>query len=311
MPDDVLERAARAPDSVERYGPRPLHVVDVYRPRPLAPVPASAVPAAAGAAADARAGAASAAFAAGVVRGAGAPDARVVLLVHGGFWRARYDRTHLRPLAEALADRGATVLLPEYRRVGDEDAAWPAPLDDVRASIDWAVHAGLAPAVVAGHSAGGHLAVLAVSPPWIAPGAEWPPRADAPTEALSREAAPADPGPRVVALAGVLDLETAHRVRYSGGAVGELLDADVPGFAERLRDADPLGRPTPSASLLLLHGTADDDVPVAQSRAYAARHPAATLVELEGRSHLDLIDPLSPAFAAVLDALGLSPRSAR
>ena len=59
------------------------------------------------------------------------PADTVVTFVHGGFWRAAYDRTHVRPLARALADDGFAVTLPEYRRVG-AGGGWPTTCDDVR-----------------------------------------------------------------------------------------------------------------------------------------------------------------------------------
>ena len=41
-----------------------------------------------------------------------------VALIHGGFWRERYDRHHLAPLARALADDGFHVANLEYARAG-------------------------------------------------------------------------------------------------------------------------------------------------------------------------------------------------
>ncbi len=242
MPD-LLDQTAREPDSTAAYGSHPAQVVEVYR--------------------------------------ADAPSC-VVLLVHGGYWRARWDRTHLRPMAAALASRGLTVVLPEYRRVGDDGGGWPGALDDVRAAVEWATSVGLAPDVVAGHSAGGHLAV----------------RAHAGERGAGRPG-----GPPVVSLAGLLDLGEAHRAGYSNGAVGELLRVGDPGFADRLAEADPLGLPAPAGGVRLLHGTRDDDVPIGQSRAYARAHPGAVLTELEGADHFDLVDPTSAAFGAVVAAL--------
>jgi hypothetical protein len=56
----------------------------------------------------------------------------------------------------------------------------------------------------------------------------------------------------------------------------------------------------------LVHGTDDDRVPCQMSRDYAAHAAAAgddvVLDELAGRGHFELIDPLSPAWPAVLGA---------
>jgi pimeloyl-ACP methyl ester carboxylesterase len=52
--------------------------------------------------------------------------------------------------------------------------------------------------------------------------------------------------------------------------------------------------------VILVHGTADDRVPVEMSRAF----PAGRLVEIPGAGHFDLIDPDSPAWGTVVEALG-------
>lgn len=74
-----------------------------------------------------------------------------VVLIHGGFWRPEYDRTHLRPMASALP---WPVVSIEYRRIpGDPDVT----IGDVKAAIS-AIRGEF---VVVGHSAGGHLALWA------------------------------------------------------------------------------------------------------------------------------------------------------
>ena len=65
----------------------------------------------------------------------GVPAAMVVLL-HGGFWKTAYDRTHTRPMAEALAEQGLLVVTPEYRRVGPGgEGGWPATGEDVARAL--------------------------------------------------------------------------------------------------------------------------------------------------------------------------------
>jgi acetyl esterase/lipase len=56
------------------------------------------------------------------------------VLLHGGFWRATYDRTHVGPLAVALAGAGFLVCAPEYRRTG-ASGGWPATFDDIAAAV--------------------------------------------------------------------------------------------------------------------------------------------------------------------------------
>ena len=213
-----------------------------------------------------------------------------VVLLHGGFWRQRYDRVHLYPLAEALAETGYRVAVPEYRRVGGS-GGYPETFDDVTAALivarglagDEPGEPGLA---VVGHSAGGQLAVWSQGAAAVAAGA---PRAR-----------------RVVSLAGVLDLAEAHRLGLSGGAVGALLGADQPGFGARLERSDPMAAPPSdelSSATVLLHGSDDGEVPPGFSSRYAATHPGTGLHLFEGMGHYELIDPLGAAWPSLLAAL--------
>lgn len=79
---------------------------------------------------------------------------RRALVLHGGFWRDRYDLSLMDGLCEDLAARGWEAWNAEYRRLGAGGHRWPAMAADVRAAAE------LARAEVAiGHSAGGHLAL--------------------------------------------------------------------------------------------------------------------------------------------------------
>src|SRR5919112_3561609 len=63
------------------------------------------------------------------------PSRGVVVVIHGGFWRARYDASLGRPLATDLAGRGWTAWNLEYRRVGNGGGGAPT-VDDGAAGID-------------------------------------------------------------------------------------------------------------------------------------------------------------------------------
>ena len=92
-----------------------------------------------------------------------------ILFLPGGGWR-RADRT---PLTErygiSLANHGYVCVAGGYRVM--DEARWPAQIQDVKASIRWmranAEMLGIDPSliVVAGKSAGGHLALLAAGTP--------------------------------------------------------------------------------------------------------------------------------------------------
>jgi acetyl esterase/lipase len=143
-PRDVLDRPAPPPTTSVRYGEGREQVVDLWRPvvDPAAPT-------------------------------AGPPDppdrpAPVIGLIHGGFWRAEYDRHHVRPLANALAAAGYAVAAIEYRRTRRRSPGWPGTVEDVRAAltrlpdlVEAAFDRPAGPVLLVGHSAGGHLALRA------------------------------------------------------------------------------------------------------------------------------------------------------
>ncbi len=64
------------------------------------------------------------------------PSRGVVVVVHGGFWRAQYGLDLMDPLAGDLVGRGFAVWNIEYRRVGQDGGGWPGTLVDVGAAID-------------------------------------------------------------------------------------------------------------------------------------------------------------------------------
>ncbi|GAA4708165.1 alpha/beta hydrolase [Pseudonocardia yuanmonensis] len=230
----VLTRPAPEPDEVRAYGEGRDQLIEIYH---------------------------------GGVDAAGLP---VLCLIHGGFWRPAYDRTHLRPLASALRAEGRTVVSVEYRRVpGDPDASTA----DVRAALVLA--AGIGPAVVAGHSAGGHLALWAAT--------------SAPPPGLVA----------TVALAPVTDLGGAHRAGLGDGAVRDFLGAD-PGSRP---DLDPIELASPSVPVTIVHGERDAIVPPVQARGYADVHRRTEVVIVPEAGHFALIDPLSPAWPAVRSRL--------
>lgn len=227
----------------------------------------------------------------------------VVVVVHGGFWRAAYDRTHTGPQAGALAEAGYVVAVPEYRRTGQPGGGWPGTLDDTAAWSD-ALPELLAAAlgdrvdvsrlVLVGHSAGGHLALWAASRHRLPTGSPWH-RATPP------------PVTGVVSLAGVCDLSLAADLRLGNGAVQDFLGGDPSAVPERYAAADPAVLLPAAGRVALVHGQADPDVPACVSRAYAERARAAgaevRLVELPETGHFEPVDPRSSAWPTVLEGI--------
>jgi acetyl esterase/lipase len=215
-----------------------------------------------------------------------------VVLVHGGFWRERYRRELMTPLADDLAARGFAAWNVEYRRVGGA-GGWPWTLTDVAVAVDHL--AVVAPeseldldrVVVVGHSAGGHLAL------WLAGRSLLP--ADAPG------AGPVVHARAVVGQAPVADLTAG--VDLGDGAPRELLGGGPAEVAARYAVADPARLVGHGVPVLLVHGEGDDTVPVDQSRRYrdaaAVAGDETALVALPG-GHMDCIDPGGPLWEAVV-----------
>jgi acetyl esterase/lipase len=216
---------------------------------------------------------------------AGTPKGTVVV-IHGGFWRARYDLALGRPLAASLVEHGWAAWNIEYRRAGNGGGS-PETMDDVAAAVDALadLDVPLGRVTTVGHSAGGHLATWAAS---RGRHPRWPERV-AVTGVISQ--------------AGVLDLRAAYDEHLGDGAVEAFL-GHPPGPGD---DAvDPARQIPLDVPVHCVHTLADDTVPVSQSRAYVAAATAAgaraELTELDG-DHFVVIDAESEAWRLTLGIL--------
>jgi acetyl esterase/lipase len=207
-------------------------------------------------------------------------------VLHGGFWRERYDRSLMDALCADLAGRGWAAWNLEYRRIGGR-GGWPATFEDVSAGIEFLADLRAAGApidirrvVAIGHSAGGQLAL------WSA----------------TRER------PRVhvtaaVGQAAVSDLARASRLGLSAGAADELMGGPPDRVPERYAAGSPRERLPLGVPALLVHGGRDDTVPVELSRdLHAAAHAAGDACELavlDDDGHFEHLDPGTAAWGTV------------
>ena len=209
----------------------------------------------------------------------------LVINIHGGFWRAKYDLAHAAHLCAALTSKGIATANVEYRRVGNEGGAWPGTFTDIRSAYHFlrqnarAYPVDANRVVVMGHSAGGQLALSL--------------------------AAHETSVKRVVSLAGVVDLQRAYELHLSNDAVVEFLRGKPSEVPDRYREANPMQLSITQARQWLIHGSRDDTVPPAFSRSYvSAKQKRGSkedvhLLEIAGAGHFDLIDPRSAAWKQV------------
>jgi acetyl esterase/lipase len=224
----------------------------------------------------------------------------LAISIHGGYWRAKYDLGYMGHLCAALTAKGIATANLEYRRVGNAGGGWPGTFADVRAAFQFLLQIStkklsnknvrqyefdLRRVVVMGHSAGGQLGLCLAA------------------HETGVKAA--------ISLAGVVDLQRAYALHLSNDAVVEFLGGTPAEVADHYREADPM-KLAIGARQWLVHGAADDVVPVAFSRDYVGAKQKmkedARLVEVAAAGHFDVVDPRSGAWTdverVVMEAVG-------
>jgi len=183
-----------------------------------------------------------------------------VILIHGGGWTS-FDKSTMRTLAQFLARSGFVAVPVDYRLFHDDATRWPAQLDDVQRSVRW-LRANAAKYTVApdhigayGHSAGAQLAALLGmidtrdnSDPALA-------KFSSRVQAVVDSSGPTEfsPGPK-----------NGDQDKFLSSFFG----ADYAAHPEIWRDASPVDHVSKSnAPFLIIHGTHDDQVSIAQAQA--------------------------------------------
>lgn len=212
----------------------------------------------------------------------------LVMNIHGGFWRAKYDLAHAGHLCAALTAKGLATWNVEYRRVGNPGGGWPGSFEDVRNAYGFLPQLAkrysldTKKVVVMGHSAGAQLALCLAA-----------------HEASLK---------KVVSLAGVVDLQQAWELHLSDNAVVEFLGGKPGEVPQHYHAADPAQLSIDHATTQwLIHGAADDVVPSYFSRNYAQQKKTkgedVHYLEISTAGHFDLIDPATPAWTKVQDTV--------
>jgi len=198
----------------------------------------------------------------------------LVVVVHGGYWQAIHNLTHLGHLCVDLAACGVATWNVEYRRVGDPGGGYPGTLQDVADAFAYVPElAGRFPldlgrVAAFGHSAGGQLALLA---------------------ALRTELGLKG----IVSAAGVLDLHETDRRGDDRGLITRLLGGGPDALPERWRESSPRTRLPLGVRQLVAVGSADTHFEPNRAYAEAARVAGdeVEFIAFEGASHFELVDP--------------------
>jgi len=221
-----------------------------------------------------------------------APGAPVLVFIHGGWWRA-LDKSDHSFVAPAFVQAGAMVVVPNYAlcpSVGIEQIV----LQTTRA-LAWVWrHAARYGGnrnriVVAGHSAGGHLAAMLLACRWKTVADDLPLR-------LVHGA---------LSLSGVFDLEPIRQTTF--------LAADLQLTPAAVRRLSPAFFPRPRGPLAALVGGLESEEFLRQNQLIRDQWGPSTVPvckALPGLNHFtvlhDLVDPAGPSHHHALQLLGLA-----
>ncbi|MBL8516710.1 MAG: alpha/beta hydrolase [Betaproteobacteria bacterium] len=233
----------------------------------------------------------------------GAGPHPVVLMIHGGCWRADLPGPELLAWqADAIRAQGIAVWSITYRRLGHESGGYPGTFQDVAAgadhlrSIAGQYKLDLGRVVTTGHSAGGHLAL------WL------PARKNLPASSPLKTANP-------LAIHGAVPVAGVGDLAYASAFVGAACGADtITGLVkEKERGKDAWADTSPAALLPLgipqtmISGMYDAVVAPAHARRHQMlaerKGDSVKLLTLDESAHFEIISPWTGPGKSVVDAI--------
>lgn len=216
-----------------------------------------------------------------------ATPAPVVVFFYGGTWQGG-ERTDYRFVGDALAGEGVLAIIPDYRKY--PDVRFPTFMHDAAAAVAWARRE--APGlggdpdriILAGHSAGGHIAALLATDPRYLEAAEVPAKS----------------------IVGLIGLAGAYDFLPSDDSDLQAIFGTEPAQQAQSQPVNFVRGDEPPA--LLIHGSGDRLVLPRNSRRFAeALQAAGVAVEhrsIDGVGHIRLLAGLrSERLAAVLEPI--------
>jgi acetyl esterase/lipase len=204
----------------------------------------------------------------------------VLFFVHGGSWKD-YDKELFAPVAMKLLPEEMVVVIPDYTL--HPDAGYEQMVDEVAAALSWTLEQidqyGGDPGrvVVAGHSAGAHLAGLAVMDPRF-------------LAAFGHSHAEIC---GFVGMSGVYDVQAEYDYWLTQGTFPRVI-VEVMGGEDNFLQASPIHYVRPGLPpILLIHGQEDETVPLSIATDFHAALQAAgatsSLVAYPGLGHADYL----------------------
>ncbi len=182
-------------------------------------------------------------------------------------------------MATALSQAGYPVWSLEYRRTGDQGGGWPGSFNDIKSALQQLdqlhpYNINTNSVILMGHSAGGHLALLAAS--------------ELPDLKLKQ----------IIGLAAITDISRYALGQNSCQQATPKFMAGMPHEQpEAYHEANLIYRELPE-NVLLLQGDADSIVPILQADLFQV--PNHIVVDA---GHFDWIHPGSPAFQKLMQVL--------
>lgn len=199
-----------------------------------------------------------------------------VVFIHGGCWLNTYDIAHSRPFTSGLSKAGFRVWSIEYRRTGDDNGGWPESFYDIQNAIRYLIKAEqIEPekTLLLGHSAGGHLGLLAAQQNADLKG--------------------------VIGLAAIADLNTyAHGDNGCQQITEQFMEGMPQENPEAYKKANPKFHPM-HINTHLIYSTDDAIVPVDQVNGLKGIQP----VKVTDVGHFDFIHPGTTVWPTIIDTL--------
>lgn len=226
----------------------------------------------------------------------------LVMSVHGGFWRSKYDLKENAPLVTDLTERGYITWNIEYRRTGEQGGGGLGTMNDALDAFNYLekikkkFKLEISKVILIGHSAGAQICT------WLAHHLEHSTSYASNDGILSIE--------KIISLAGVMDLEKMYEIHMEKNIISPVLSfvgGNPDKVPELYQALSPISLFPLSIKHILLHGEIDQYVPVELSKNYyhraLSKNLNVQLITLPDVNHFNLVDPNDEAWKSVLDIL--------